>query len=76
MLSLLSCQTYIPTKIHPERITQNNKELLNDLNYDRTKFPAEKKDFGKIETKSFICINIFYYENELTFPIYISDEKI
>ena len=38
-------------------------------------FLCEKKDFSKIEMKNNICINVFYYENKLTFPIYISDQK-
>ena len=33
-----------------------------------------EKDFGNIETKNNICINVFCYENKLTFPIYISDQ--
>ena len=33
------------------------------------------KNFSKIETKNNICINVFCYENKLTFPIYISDQK-
>ena len=32
-------------------------------------------DFTKIETKNSICINVFCYENKLTFPICISDQK-
>ena len=32
-----------------------------------------KKDFSKIEVKNNICINVFGYENELVFPIYVSD---
>ena len=31
--------------------------------------------FSKIEIKNNICINVFYYENKLTFPIYVSDQK-
>ena len=36
--------------------------------------------FSKIEknqnkTKQNICINVFCYENKLTFPIYVSDQK-
>ena len=31
--------------------------------------------FSKTETKNNICINVFCYENKLTFPIYISDQK-
>ena len=34
-----------------------------------------EKDFSKIETKSNICIDVFCYENKLTFPIYVSDQK-
>ena len=29
----------------------------------------------KIEVQNNICINVFGYENELVFPIYISDQK-
>ena len=48
--------------MHPERITQNGKKLVNDLDYDEVGFPVREK-------------NVFYYENKLTFPIYISDQK-
>ena len=34
-----------------------------------------EKDFSKIETKNNICINVFCYENSLTFPIYFSNQK-
>ena len=34
-----------------------------------------KKDFSKVEIRNNICINVFCYENKLTFPIYISDQK-
>ena len=64
-----------PVKIHPERIRQTNKNLVNDLAYDGVEFPAREKDFSKIETKSNICINVYCYENKLTFPIYFSDQK-
>ena len=36
-------------KIHPERITREDKKLINS-------------------------INVFCYENKLTFPIYVSDD--
>ena len=61
-------------KIHPKRITQKDKELVNDLNYDGIEFPVSGKIFSKIETKKNICINVFCDENKLTFPIYISDQ--
>ena len=64
-----------PVKIDPERITQKDKEFINDLNYDVIEFPGSEKSFSKFETKNNICINVFCYENKLTFPIYISDQK-
>ena len=64
-----------PVKIHPERITREDKKLANDLNYDGIEFPVREKDFSKIETKNNICINVFCYENSLTFPIYFSNQK-
>ena len=35
----------------------------------------QEKDFNKIEVKNNICINVFGYEDKLTFPIYIPDKK-
>ena len=63
-----------PVKIYPERTTREDKELVNDLNYDRVGFPVREKDFSKIETKNNICINVYCYENKLVFPIHISDQ--
>ena len=34
-----------------------------------------EKGFSKIEKKNNICINVFRYENKLTFPIYVSDQN-
>ena len=54
---------------------QADKKLANNINYDGVEFPVRKKDFSKIETKNDICINVFCYENKLTFPIYNSDQE-
>ena len=62
--------------MHPERITQKDKEFVNDLDYDGVGFPVREKDFSKIETKNNICINVYCYENKLVFPIYISDQEL
>ena len=35
----------------------------------------QEEDFSKIEVKNNICINLFSYENEMVFPIYVSDQK-
>ena len=42
--------------------------MVNDLDYEGIKRPVSKKDFSKIEQKNKICINTFYYENDLTYP--------
>ena len=41
-----------PVKLHPERITQKDKEFVNDVNYEGIEFPADKENFSKIETKN------------------------
>ena len=33
------------------------------------------KDFSKIEVQDKICITVFGYENELVFPIFISEQR-
>ena len=48
--------------MHPERITQKDKELTNDIHYDEIKLPADKEDFSKIEKtkkKNNVCNNVF-----------------
>ena len=64
-----------PAKICPKTITKNDKKLANNLNYDGIEFSVEKKDFCKIEKRNNICFNAYYYENKLTFPIYVSNEN-
>ena len=39
-------------------------------------FPVQEKDFNKMEEQNNICINVFGYENELVYPIFISKQKI
>ena len=50
--------------------------MINDLDYEGIKFLVSKKDISKIEGQNNICINLFCYENNLTYPVYISDQKI
>ena len=64
-----------PSKEHPERIRKIDKKNAEKLDYDRTEFLVQEKDFSKIEVKNNICINVFGYENELVFPIFVSDQK-
>ena len=60
-------------KIHPERITREDKKLINNLNYDGIEFPVQEKDFSKIEKKNNICINVFFMKanrlSQFTFQI-------
>ena len=61
-----------PLKIHPERIA-NAENMINNLDYEGIKFPVSKKDFSKIEKKNIFIV--FYYENNLVYPVHISDEN-
>ena len=64
-----------PIKDHPGRIKNIDRDFANKLNYDGIEFPVQEKDFSKIEVQNNICVNVFGYENQLGFPIYISDKK-
>ena len=64
-----------PSEEHPERIKKTDKKIAEKRDYDGIEFPVQEKDFRNIEVKKNICINVFGYENELVFPIYVSDKK-
>ena len=49
--------------------------MINDLDSEGIEFPVSKKDHGNIEQKNNICINVFCYENDLVYPVYVSNEK-
>ena len=38
-------------------------------------FLCKKNILARLKQKTNICINVFCYENKLTFPIYASDQK-
>ena len=63
-------------KIHPEKITKAGKNMVNYLDYESIEFPVPRKGFRKIEKKINICINVSWYENKLTYPVYISDQEV
>ena len=65
-----------PSNEHPERIKKADKKVAEKLDYDEIEFPVKEKDFKKIEVKNNICINVFGYENELIFPIFVSDKNL
>ena len=39
-------------KTHPERITKEDKNMINDLDYEGIKFPLSKKHYCKIERQN------------------------
>ena len=49
--------------------------MFYDLHYEGIEFPVSKKDYSKTEQKNDICINAICYENELTYPVYVSNKK-
>ena len=65
-----------PLKEHPQRITKIDRKIACNPNDDKIKFPVEEKDFEKIEVQNNICINVFCYENEMVFPIYVSHKNL
>ena len=48
-----------PSKEYPERIKKADKKISEKLDYNGIEFPAQEKDFDKIEVKNNICINAF-----------------
>ena len=64
-----------PLDKNHQRITKEDKKMINDLDYEWIKFPVSKTDYGKIERQNNIYINVFCYKNELTYPVYVSNQK-
>ena len=58
-----------PLKARPERLRKIYKNVINDLNYEGIKLPVSKMDYCKTEQKNNFCINVFSYENYLTYPV-------
>ena len=46
----------ILVKIHPERITQNDKKLVNNLNYDGVEFLCEKKILARLKKRTVFAL--------------------
>ena len=62
-----------------DELKSPKKGLINIKNNDQNFFYGVmlgKKSFSKIEKKNNICLNVFCYENILTFSIYVSDQKL
>ena len=46
-------------KKHPERITKEDKNMINDLDYDGIKLPVSKKDYCRIERQNNFTLMYF-----------------
>ena len=57
-----------PLDRNPQKITEEDRKMINDLGYEGIKFPVSKTDYCKVERQNKICINMFCYENGLTYP--------
>ena len=64
-----------PQAKNPQRIKKVDREYIKNLNYSGIEFPVTIKQYNKIEKQNNININVFGYEEELRYPIYISKEK-
>ena len=73
MLFWCHIKHFNPLKVHPERTTKADKSMVNDLDYKNIKFSEKDllkisvsgKDFGQIEKKNNICINVFCYADNM-----------
>ena len=60
---------------NPQRITKEDRELGNRLDYEGINFPVSEKDYCKFRKQNNYCINVFRYENKLIYPVYLSKQK-
>ena len=73
MFSLVS---YNPLNKNPQRITKVGKKwLIILINFKGIEFPVSKKYYRKIELKNYIFVNVFCYENGLTYLLHTSKQK-
>ena len=50
-----------------------NTEQTSKNIFTYIKFSVSKKDHCAIERQNNICFNVFCYENNLAYPVYLSD---
>ena len=59
-----------------QKISKTDEEIVSKLNYSGIDFPVSKKDYPKIELLNKICVNVFCYENNTTYPVYLSNQNV
>ena len=65
----------LPQNKHPERIKKCDKKYVEKLDYSGIEFPVSVKQYNKIEKQNNIRVNVYGYEENQKYPIYISKEK-
>ena len=60
---------------NPQRITKEDKKLINKFDYEGINFPVSKKNYYKTEVQNRVCVNVFVYENKIVYPVYLSNQK-
>ena len=58
-----------PVKIHPERITQEDKELVNKLDNDGIEFPVREKILARLKRKRTFALMCFVMKTNWFFKI-------
>ena len=61
--------------MHPEKITKLDRQMVSSLDYGDITFLVSKKAYNKIEKKNSICTDVFRYDQDLVYPVNLSDEK-
>ena len=64
-----------PVNDHSTRIKREDRKIADSLDYNNVSFPVSTKDYKKIEDQNDIRINVFWYEDKVVCPIYISEKK-
>ena len=59
-----------PRKVHPERITKEDREIAKKLNYDGIKFPVPRDQFSLIEKQNNFNVFVYGYKNKSLYLIY------
>ena len=49
--------------------------MINDFDYEGIKLPVSERGYCRIEKKKNNYINLFCYEIDLTYPVYVPDLK-
>ena len=60
-------------EVRLSRITNKDREIAKNLNYNRAKFSVSKKRYCKISVINKINISVFSYKGKVAFLIYLSD---